>query len=198
VEGGDVVKIQNPDVSQAFYGNLEGQPNNFKISLQEKQEIYLNILVPDISNIQKNILVEVTSDTDKYYYYFLDGSLYNWEHYYEEFAGDSYYKGPEARLILDKGEYNIKVFNSNDKGKYVLVVGDKEEFPLKEVFNTLLTLPQLKMEFFGKSVFTIFLNKIGLYFFLPIVVALALILVLIILIIIYYKRKKAKVPWILK
>jgi hypothetical protein len=101
-------------------------------------------------------------------------------------------------LSLDKGEYNIKVFNSNNKGKYVLVVGDKEEFPLKEVLKALIVIPQLKVQFFEKSIFTIFLNKVGLYFFIPVFGVIILILGVIITIIVYYKRKKAREPWMLK
>lgn len=198
VEGNAVVQIQNPTVSQAFYGNLQGQAHDFKINLSEKQRIYLGVLVPDIPNIQKNILVEITSSADKYFYYFLDGSLFKWERFYEKFAGDYYYKGPEAKLNLEKGEYNIKMFNFNNTGKYVLVVGDKEEFPLKEVFNSLIIFPELKTKFFEKSVFSIFLNKVGFYFLFPIMVVFLLILTLIIFIIVYYKRKKAEKPWILR
>jgi len=66
-------------------------------------------LVPDLPGINKDIFVEIKSvGLDNYFYYFLDGSMFKWERFHEEFAGDDYYKGPEARIILQEGEYGHK------------------------------------------------------------------------------------------
>lgn len=198
VEGGQLVEIKNPDIPQAFYGELNGIPQSFKMNLAEDREVYLGILVPDLPDIDKDILVEITSPSDRYFYYFLDGSLYEWDRYYEELTGDYYHKGPEAKIALKQGEYSIKVFSFSSTGKYVLTVGEKEEFSLTEVFKTLLILPSIKTNFFEKSVFTIFLNRIGLYFLLSVVIISILVITFIVFLIIRYKRKKAEKPWILQ
>jgi hypothetical protein len=61
-------------------------------------------------------------------------------------------------------------------GKYVFVVGEKEEFPAGEMLNSLLVLPSLKMGFFQESPLGLFNSKILVYFvFLPAVVIVAII-----------------------
>jgi len=199
VEGDEPVEIKNPDVSQAFYGNLNGQPQIFRINLSENQEIYIGILVPDIPDAKKDIYVEITSSgIDNYVYYFLDGSIFDWKPYYEEFAGDDYFKGPETRIAFEKGEYNIRVFSFSGGGKYVLAVGDKEEFPLKEALKSLIILPKLKMGFFEKPFYLVFWNKLGFRYVLPSVIALLAIIAIIIFAVIRNKRRKSEEPWILK
>lgn len=196
VEGNSIIEIKNPDVSQAFYGNLEGKPQEFSFNLNDKQDIYFNLLVPDLPNIGKNIFLKITGPD--YFYYFLDGTTFNWAPFYEEFAGDKYFKGPEAKISLEAGKYNLEVFSPTGKGKYVLVVGEKEEFPPKEILNALYLLPEIKTGFFGKSFLTVYFNKIGLYFLLPIVIILIAVILLTIFLIRYYKKKKSQIPWVLK
>jgi hypothetical protein len=187
VQGG-LTEIINPDVSQAFYGNLEGEPDFFRINLEEPSKIYFNILVPDLKDINKNLIVTILSDNG--YSYILDGIAYDWTYFYEEFAGDHYYKGPEAELDLEKGTYNIKVLNPENQGKYVLVVGQKEEFPIGEIINTIVILPQLKKNFFERSPFSAFFNLISLFIYGPIILIIVLILL--------RKKIKALMLWKIK
>jgi hypothetical protein len=49
------------------------------------------------------------------------------------------------------GVYRIQVSNVENRGKYVLAVGELEKFPPKVILRTLITLPKLKRDFFGKS-----------------------------------------------
>lgn len=186
VSGPEITEIKNPEVSQAFYGELKGSAEFFKIDLEEGQEIYFGILVPDLSDSQKNFSLEISSDRG--FSYFLEGLEYQWKYFYEEFAGDSYFQGPEQKIGLDRGVYLIKVFNPENRGKYVLVVGQKEEFPLPEILNTIKVLPRLKKDFFRKSVFISFFNRIGLFIFGPVF----LLLVVVILIIVYTKKQRNK------
>jgi len=169
-----ITDISNPDVSQAFYGNLSGEPALFRINLEESAKIYFGILVPDIENIDKDLIVTISSDNG--FYYVLDGTKHNWEYFYEEFAGDHYYDGPDIELDLEKGVYDVQVSSSDNQGKYVLVIGKKEEFPIGEIINTLIVLPQLKKDFFEKSAFTAYFNLVGLFIFGPIILIIVLIL----------------------
>ena len=86
---------------------------------------------------------------------FLDGENFEWEVWYEEFAGDYYMKGPElgedfkSTSKLPAGKYEVKVFNENNQGKYSLAIGEKEEFPAPEIANAIILVPWLKLTFFG-------------------------------------------------
>lgn len=76
--------------------------------------------------------------------------------WYEGFAKDDYMKGPEygenfkSTEKLSAGSYQIKVFNEENEGKYVLAVGDVESFPANEIIKALFVVPYLKILFFGK------------------------------------------------
>jgi len=98
----------------------------------------------------------------------------DWTYFFEEFGGDGYYQGPEFKEEVEKGEYQIEVFSPDNQGKYVLAVGEKEEFPLDETINTLLLLPSLKKNFFNKPPLTAYFNLIGLFLFVPLVILLAI------------------------
>jgi len=161
VSGPAVTEIENPEVSQAFYGKLEASPALYRITSEEPFNLYVGILVPDIEGIDKDFSARVTSDNEMLV--LLDGTKHQWTYFYEEYAGDAYYKGPEFKKRVENGIYDIEVFSPDNKGKYVLVVGEKEEFPPGEAIKTLVTLPKLKKDFFEKSPFTALFNRIGLY-----------------------------------
>lgn len=180
------VEIKNPDVSQAFYGELKGVPALFYVVLDKPQVFYTGVLVPDLPNIGKDVSAAVFSNVSsarqQVLYgggneYLLDGSNFQWTKFYEEFAGDYYWEGPEFKKELAAGDYIIKVFSPNNRGKYVLVVGEKETFPPKEMFKALLVLSKLKKDFFGKSPLTIFSSKIGHYLLILIGVVVAIIVI---------------------
>ena len=168
----EVTVVKDPEISQAFYGELDG-PNYYNISEDESFNLYLNLLVPDIENIDKDLSLEVTKDNETILA--LNGSEYEWTYFYEEYGGDGYYKGPEAERKVEAGTYIVKVFSPDNQGKYVLAVGKEEKFEVKDMFDTLVTLPKLKKDFFGKSSFTAFNNRIGLFLLIPIIIFVGLI-----------------------
>jgi hypothetical protein len=169
--------IRNPEISQAFYGNLKGKSNYYQISSDKEFNLYVGILVPDIENIDKDVSVKIFLENEETEY-FLNGTDYEWTYFYEEFGGDSYYEGPELETVAEKGTYIIEVFSQDNDGKYVLAVGKKEEFPLDEFINTIITLPRLKEEFFEKPAYTAFFNLIGLFLGVIVVVIVVIIFVI--------------------
>ncbi len=176
--------IEDPEISKAYYGEVMGSPDYYKIISDKPFNLYLNILVPDIPiENKRKFSVEVT-DPAKKQILFLDGTNYTWEEYFEEFGGDSYLRGPEARKNLNEGTYFIKVFNSNNTGKYSLAVGEIESFPPSEFLNTVFLLPQIKQQFFNKPIYTAFLNIIGLF-----IVILAITVIIIGLVILKLTKK---------
>lgn len=186
VKGGGVVEIENPEVSQAFYGELKGETAYYRIADTEPFNLYVGILVPDLPGIGKDVSAKVSSGGRELF--LLDGLNSEWTYFYEEFAGDGYWQGPEVQTEAGPAGFDIEVLSGDNQGKYVLVVGEKEEFPLGEALRTLVTLPSLKKDFFEKSVLTVFSGKIGraLLVFLVVIVAGVIALV------VWVFRKKQK------
>lgn len=165
------IVISNPDISQAFYGILDGNSDYYQLVLPSEQEIYLNLLLPDLSHVKysagkaveydKNVYVTLIGNKNKQEIK-LGGADTFKEKFFEEFAGDNYLRGPEVKQLLPADTYRIKVSSVDKPAKYVFVIGEKETFPANEGINAIKSLPDLKVNFFEKSVFTSYWNKIGL------------------------------------
>ena len=185
--------VQDPEVSQAFYGQLQGEPQYYKISSGINFDFYINILVPDLPNSTQDFSVAVTKivNGQDENLTLLDGQNYQWQYFFEDYAGDGYYKGPEYRAKLAPGDYTLKVFNPDNQGKYSLAIGQKESFPPSEMLHTLLVLPELKTQFFDKPFYLIFYNRVGLYLG-ALISVLAAVVIGIIFIIRAAKRRKTK------
>jgi hypothetical protein len=156
----DVI-VSLPEISKAYYGQLTGKPVIYHIEATEPFRLYVNILVPDLENIEKDVSVKILRNETVIS--LLDGSGTEWTKFYEPFAGDAYYRGPEYVAMQDAGTYQIHVFSPDNLGKYVLAVGDREAFPFSELVRTYAVLPQLKSDFFGKSPFTAYFNRMGIF-----------------------------------
>ncbi|UCC92052.1 MAG: hypothetical protein JSV39_02210 [Candidatus Aenigmatarchaeota archaeon] len=184
---GDVVMIRNPEISQAFYGELKGVHDHYNIIEEEGFELYVSILVPDLPGIGKDVSVaiEPIDEIDNNFIYFLNGTDFQWERYYEEFGGDWYYQGPDIKANVGPGGYDIHVMSTDNLGKYVLVVGEIESFPIDEIINTIFTMPALKQDFFEKPAYTAFFNLIGLFIFGPVI----LVLIILVLVLLFLTRR---------
>ncbi|NIP40289.1 MAG: hypothetical protein GTN39_02075 [Candidatus Aenigmarchaeota archaeon] len=179
--------IRNPEVSQAFYGELTGKHDHYNIIEEEGFDLYVSILVPDLPGIGKDVSVaiEPIDEIDNNFIYFLNGTDFQWERYYEEFGGDWYYQGPDIKAEVGPGGYDIHVMSTDNLGKYVLVVGEKEEFPLDEIINTIFTMPSLKQDFFEKPAYTAYFNLIGLFIFGPVI----LVVIIVVLVLLFLARR---------
>jgi hypothetical protein len=179
----DFVVINNPEVSQAFYGELQGIPVEYQIISDQEFRLYVGILVPDIPQARKDFSVEIykvehgVNETVA----LLDGTNFGWTPFFEHYARDHYLQGPEYKAInsingtdlkgqtVPAGDYRIRVFSPTCLGKYCLVVGDVEQFSLKDSLD-LLIIPQIKLHFFNESLSSVLLNYFGwgiiLFFYL--------------------------------
>jgi hypothetical protein len=175
VEDGGIVEISNPEISQAFYGELNGSPAVFEIKSDVPFKLYVGITVPAIEGARTDKSVEVTvlgSDGSEKVVFFLNASD-KWEPFYEEFAGDDYFQGPDRRADVSAGTYRIRVSSPENNGKYALAVGETESFGIADTINAVVLLPKLKSWFFAKSPFEAFFTKIYLFAFLPVFSILA-------------------------
>lgn len=177
VDNGEITQIYNPENSQAFYGQLNGQPAVFKIDESNTFNLYVQLLVPDIKyeNVSKDLYVIISNNTD--IVGFLQGNTSNWTFFHEGFANDDYWEGPDFNASA-KGNYTITVSNNNNTGKYVLVVGNVESFPLYEIIKTVFTLPRLKI-YMNKSPLTAYLNLTGIFLLMSLILLAAIILIII-------------------
>ncbi len=149
------VAVEAPEVSKGYYDELPGSPRRYLIESREEFTLYLNLLVPasgeqpgrfsaSVYDINASSALGTLVAT-------LDGSHGQWERFYEPFAGDTYLKGPEFEKAVPAGNYLVEVTGNENKGKYVLAIGKKEEWPFTEIVNALQLIPVLKRHFFNVS-----------------------------------------------
>ena len=192
--------VNNPEVSQAFYAELTGDPHEYKIESDVQFNLYVGLLVPDIAGVEKDFSALITKEEQVHntgddndihehdrFEVLLDGPSHKWTPYYEEHAGDDYFIGPALQtddsdpafhpkgIAVEAGEYSVEIFSPDNEGKYVLVVGDTEKFPLIEIANTVTRVPQVK-EYFNKSPLSAFSTP-TMAGFLAIIVLLAVVVV---------------------
>ncbi|MBU0613770.1 hypothetical protein KJ766_00590 [Patescibacteria group bacterium] len=158
------IEIQNPEVSQAFYAELTGTSDIYRIENDIDFRLYAGLTVPATASARTDFTLGIYQiiDSSVIEIGFFNGSDYEWELFHEKFGNDDYLKGPEffdnewvgsglRGLSVQSGEYLIKIDNSDHAGQYVLAIGDIESFPAEEALNAMFTIPKLKVQFFEKS-----------------------------------------------
>lgn len=183
------ILIANADVSQAFYGQLRGGIDYYDLNLTAPLDFYFQILVPDITDARTGLIAQLNDGGDGKPLVVLNGLGYPWQKFHEDFAGDDYLQGPERKINLPAGNYRIMVSSPNNLGKYVLVVGEKESFPLGESLKTLWLLPGLK-GYFNKPFWSVYEGRIGSGLLIATLVILAIVLIVAGFIIFERRRKK--------
>jgi hypothetical protein len=161
VENKSAVLDSEPTISKAYYGELNNQPTIYTINSTSTFDMYVNILSPDIPNATKNYVVTIKDDNN--IVKTISSSSSEWVRWYEDFAGDWYWKGPEFKSQLPAGTYTISVQNPTNSGKYVLAIGEVESFPVNQFSSTLKELFAIKTGFFGEPWYGIFYGIIGRY-----------------------------------
>jgi len=149
------IAIQQPEISQVFYGKLIGDDQYFSFNLPKQSKILLGLLIPIDEKDWPNL--ELIGREGKKE--FLAGNFT--KVYFENFSGDYYLQGPEQTYDLSAGGYVIKIRNSTDMGRYALVIGQTESFTVFETIKTYLTLPFVKERFFGKLIWENFVGLLG-------------------------------------
>ena len=129
--------VVEPEISKAYYGKLSGEPHFYKIESDSEFSFYAGITIPKIDDNIKWISLEVFDQNNNLIFY-EDGKEYNWKAWYEPYARDWYWIGPQigthndkefkSSLKFEAGTYLIKVFNDDNVGSYSLALGDKEFF----------------------------------------------------------------------
>ncbi len=184
----DITSIDDPELSQAFYGRLNGYPHTYEIRSKVPFELHVQILLPEIRGVSEelsSIVIKETgfrgrvSEVSR-----LLGRDATWESFYEPWGGDRYRKGGELTQEVEAGIYRIEMSTPNNETPYVLVVGKREDFGGVGYFEMIGRIATVK-EFYGKSKLTVIQSP---YVYGP------LILVVLSGVLYYVYRKRYRIP----
>ena len=150
--------VEHIDVSQAFYSRLSGVPQTFSLTPRPQNPTQLETLVPYTSKLRTDFIARVTNSNNEPIAT-LDGTTTTWTKFYEPFGDDTYLKGPAYEKKLAAGTYTVTISNTDNNGAYVLVFGEKEEFPPSEILRTLALLPTIKEDYFERTWMAAVFNK---------------------------------------
>jgi len=160
--------VPEPEVSKAYYANLEGGPDKYVIESAVSFNLYVNLLVPDVANQSKNIYAKIIkkigdkeNTATETQVAFLDGKNFQWKGFYEPFGADYYYMGPEFDAQVASGTYEVVVWSDTNNDKYSLAIGKIEKFDSQEIFNVYRIIPKLKTDFFETSPLTFIYSPFG-------------------------------------
>jgi dipeptidase E len=162
------IKVSNPEISQGFFDELKGKPRDYIINSVKDFDLYVNILVPLSTNQEARYNFNIL-DSNNSVVFSTNSLTADWQQYYDSFARDYYFKGPEFTKTLPAGKYKIEVSssdNKDNKGKYVLFIGKSEKYTLGFILNSLWQLPLLKILFFKTSILQFFFTYFGIGFVL--------------------------------
>ena len=118
-------EVINPEISKAYYGKLSGESHYFVIKSEKDFLFYTSILTPKINEDYIWMSLEVLDENNNIVYK-ADGSNFKWESWYEPYARDWYWKGPEIggeinedtgfkkSFSISAGTYLIKVYNNDN------------------------------------------------------------------------------------
>ena len=186
-----------PEISKAYYSKLTGQPHYYVINSEDDFLFYTSILSPKINEEPSRFSLEVL-DGDQNIVYKVDGSNFDWTAWYEPYARDWYWKGPEigvesgkefqTSFTIDAGTYYIKVFNESNTGHYSLAVGEAEFFG-SNLWEQILTWTPIIL-YIGPYMDIVHWQKFDIRAFIPHIALLVLIFIIYFLIKRLFFRKR--------
>ena len=187
-----------PEISKAYYSKLEGEPHYYKIESERDFLFYTGILSPKVNDNYKWLSIEVLNE-NKEVIYNADGEDFNWNEWYEPYARDWYWKGPEigterneefkTSFMINAGTYYIKVFNKDNTGHYSLAVGEAEFFG-SNLWEQILTWTPIIL-YIGPFMDIVHWQKFDIRAYIPHIALLVLITIIYFLIKRIFFRRKA-------
>jgi hypothetical protein len=86
------IVVKKPEISQAFYSTLHGNPDYYKIQSDVPFKLFLNLLVPTSPGIQGDFVSAEVLDVNGNVLLILNGTNSTWTPMFEEFGGDNYFQ----------------------------------------------------------------------------------------------------------
>ena len=191
-------QVIDPEISKAYYGELKGNAHYYTITSNEEFLFYAGILSPKVNDSYKWLSLDVL-DKDENIIYQADGSNFAWKAWYEPYARDDYWKGPEigtdtnaefkTSFTLEAGTYTIKVYNEGNSGHYSLAVGEAEFFGAN-LWEQILTWAPILL-YIGPYMDIVHWQKFDIRAYIPHIVLLVLFFIIYFIINkIIFRRKK--------
>jgi len=141
------IVVEEPEISYAYYGKLQGSPQIYKIESDKPFHLYVSLLVPYVGQ-------DETSDVE--FHIMKDGEKIvmmhdydNWTKWYEEYGGDWYLQGPSYEADVEAGTYLIEVHSDTNSEDYSLAIGSIERFEPTDIISTVFLLPIMKAFFWN-------------------------------------------------
>tara|TARA_Y100000741_G_scaffold362794_1_gene349473 strand:- start:512 stop:1201 length:690 start_codon:yes stop_codon:yes gene_type:complete len=188
-----------PEISKAYYGKLNRKSHYYRIISNKDFLFYAGILTPKVNENHKWISLDIIDENNNIIYQ-ADGSKFNWEPWYEPYARDWYWKGPEIggeinketgfkkSFLIKSGTYIIKVYNNDNIGNYSLAVGEAEFFG-SNTFEKILTWTPI-IFYIGPYMDIVHWKKFDVTAYIPHIMLLVLFFLLYLIIKkIFFKRK---------
>ncbi len=181
----DPHNVINPEISKAYYGKLTGSPHYYIINSDKSFSFYTGITSPKKNESLMWFSLEVIDENNQMIF-FEDGEDFDWKAWYEPYARDWYWLGPQigshnnsefkSSLKLNAGSYIIKVFNKNNLGSYSLAVGDKEFFG-SNLFEKIITWVPI-LFYIGPYMDIVHWNKFDIFAYVPHIILIIIIITL--------------------
>lgn len=167
----DYINVVEPLVSKAYYAELKDFPHTYRLKITEPTFFYTEILVPDFVT-EKNRTGILVREEDRGVSEVarINPKDATWESFYEVFGGDTYLQGPKYETTLEPGNYIFEISTPNNLGKYVLVIGQEEEFSPGGFIKSLKDIYRVKV-FMNKPFYMVFQSP---FYYVPTLVLILL------------------------
>ena len=157
----DEASVASPEISKVYYGRIEGGEHVFRVTSEVPFRFYVNLLVPDLPDQTRDFGVVILKADSPIPLGSFESAGHEWTPFFEPFGYDSYLKGPEFEAPVGAGSYEIRVRSATADAKYALAIGKAEVFTARDTLHALLTIPQLKKDFFGGQPVEFMLSPLG-------------------------------------
>ncbi len=146
----DPIVVEEPEISYAYYGKLQGSPQLYKIESDKPFHLYVSLLVPYVGQEERSdVEFHILKDGEKIV---IMQDYRNWTKWYEEYGGDWYLQGPTYEADVEAGTYIVEVHSETNSEDYTLAIGKIERFGPREILWTVIVLPVMKAIFWGNYI----------------------------------------------
>lgn len=152
-----LVHVNDPEVSKAYYGHLQGRPARYIIRSARPFTLYTQITVPDVRGALRDYRVVIFGPAGRLAV--LTTPPQRWKKFFEPFGGDHYLTGAEFRRRVAGGRYVVEVTRPGNVGTYALAIGEKERWGPLAAARALAALPVIKRDYFGESTARAWLSR---------------------------------------
>ena len=126
----DITVIDDPELSQAFFGELQDFPHTYEIRADKSFTLYTQIRVPELESSKNNVSGIIIKEQKKgrveeVARFLAEDAL--WTVNKDRLIGEEYREGAQFEKELGPGVYRLEVHTPDNIEKYILRVGKNED-----------------------------------------------------------------------